>query len=154
MYLFLKGLKCIFWLICIVQTSLPWLDLDVNRNMLAILIYRIAFFMALCVHLTRCYLCLVVLCSISPLLVMSPCGNGAPCYKKIVWITEKDCPIITGASLVSSCWPSSPGAFMRLLWICSQHAEADSMLLMCCLARSRAAGVCVLASFYLILFFL
>lgn len=56
-----------------------------------------------CVHLTRCYLCLVVLCSISPLLVMSPCGNGAPCYKKIVWITEKDCPIITGASLVSSC---------------------------------------------------
>lgn len=56
--------------------------------------------------------------------------------KRLCGDQKKECPIITGASLVaSSCRPSSPGTFMRLLWICSQHAEAGSMLTSCCLAK-------------------
>lgn len=102
------------------------------------------FFHVWCVHLTRCYLCLAVVCLISPALVMSPCGKGTPYYKKIVGRTEKkkkQCSVITAALLVvSSCWPSSPGTFMRLLWICSQHAGAASMLLNCCIAKSRLLG--------------
>lgn len=48
------------------------------------------FFQVWCVHWTRCYLCLAVVCLISPALVISPCGKGTPCYKKIVGRTEKN----------------------------------------------------------------
>lgn len=37
------------------------------------------------VHRTRCYLCLVAVCFISPFLAMRPHGDRAPYYKKMVW---------------------------------------------------------------------
>lgn len=70
--------------------------------------------------------------------VMSSRGNGAPSYKKLVRRPEKECSVITGTPLVaSSCGPSSPGTFRRQLWICSQHTEAASQQLSCCLAQTR-----------------
>jgi len=56
------------------------------------------------------------------------------------------CVISKSLLVVNRCYTSSPGTFMELLRICSQHENTGDMLLKCCFPNPRTAVVALVVS--------